>query len=97
VRARVGLAINNWLFYSTGGGAFIRKSANGTTIAGVSCGTLGVLPSCSDSHWRPGIAASLVSEWGFASNWTAKAEYLYIVEAGSGHQRRSCKSDPRRH
>jgi outer membrane immunogenic protein len=84
VRARVGVAMNNWLFYGTGGAAFIKETANGSSIAGVPCGTLGVLLNCSDSHWRPGLAAGLGAEWGFASNWTAKAEYLYVAAAGSG-------------
>src|SRR5450631_639066 len=84
VRARVGVAMNNWLFYATGGGAFVKTSANGTSIAGVACGTLGVFPNCSASSWRPGLAAGLGAEWGFTQNWTAKLEYLYIASMGSG-------------
>jgi outer membrane immunogenic protein len=83
-RARAGVAMNNWLIYSTGGAAFIKETANGTAIAGFPCGTAGVLPGCSDSHWRPGLAIGGGTEWGFASNWTAKAEYLYIAAAGTG-------------
>jgi outer membrane immunogenic protein len=83
-RARAGVALNNWLIYVTGGAAFIKETANGTTIAGVPCGTLGVLPSCAESHWRPGLAVGAGTEWGFASNWTAKAEYLYIAAMGTG-------------
>src|SRR3954452_8838748 len=69
---------------ATGGAAFIRQSANGTSIAGVPCGTLGAFPNCSASEWRPGISAGLGVEWGFAQNWTAKLEYLYINAVGSG-------------
>ena len=83
-RVRAGVALNNWLIYSTGGAAFIKETASGSTIAGVPCGTLGILPSCADSHWRPGLAVGGGAEWGFASNWTAKAEYLYIAAAGTG-------------
>lgn len=83
-RARAGVALNNWFIYSTGGAAFIKETARGTTIAGVPCGTAGILPGCSDSHWRPGLALGGGAEWGFASNWTAKAEYLYIAAAGTG-------------
>jgi outer membrane immunogenic protein len=83
-RARVGVAMNNVLFYATGGGAFVKSSANGTTVAGVPCGTLGVLPDCSASSWRPGIAAGLGVEWGFTPNWSLKAEYLYTAVVGSG-------------
>ena len=83
-RIRAGVAMNNWLFYATGGAAFVKESANGTSIAGVACGTLGVFPNCSASSWRPGIAAGLGAEWGFAQNWSAKLEYLYIEALGSG-------------
>jgi outer membrane immunogenic protein len=83
-RARAGVAINNWFIYSTGGAAFIKETASGSTIAGIPCGTLGVLPSCAESHWRPGLALGGGVEWGFASNWTAKAEYLYVAAAGTG-------------
>ncbi len=83
-RARVGVAMNNWLFYGTGGAAFVQSSANGTSIAGVACGTLGVLPNCSGSSLRPGLAAGLGVEWGFTQNWSAKLEYLYIDVVGSG-------------
>lgn len=83
-RLRAGVAMNNWLFYATGGAAFIKSSASGTSIAGVACGTLGVLPNCSASSLRPGLAAGLGAEWGFAQNWSAKLEYLYIDALGSG-------------
>ena len=83
-RARVGVAMNNVLFYATGGGAFVKSSASGTSVAGVPCGTLGVFPDCSASSWRPGIAAGLGVEWGFTPNWSLKAEYLYTAVVGTG-------------
>jgi len=83
-RVRAGVAMNNWLFYATGGGAFVKSSANGTSVAGVPCGTFGVFPNCSASSWRPGLAAGLGAEWGFLPNWSAKLEYLYIAVIGSG-------------
>ena len=82
-RARVGAAMNNWLFYVTGGVAFDRSSANGTSIAGFACGTAGVFNNCSASSWRPGLAAGLGFEYGFAQNWSA-VWYLYIATVGSG-------------
>jgi outer membrane immunogenic protein len=51
---------------------------------GVPCGTLGVLPNCSASAWRLGLAAGLGVEWGITQNWSAKLEYLYIAVLGSG-------------
>ncbi len=96
-RLRAGVAMNNWLFYATGGAAFIKSSANGTSIAGVACGTLGVLPNCSASSLRPGLAAGLGAEWGFAQNWSAKLEYLYIECLGQRCQCGPSEYDPRRH
>ena len=83
-RARVGVAMNNSLFYVTGGAAFVKSSANGTSIAGLPCGTLGVLPNCAASAWRPGIAAGVGMEYGFTPNWSLKGEYLYTKMIGTG-------------
>jgi outer membrane immunogenic protein len=83
-RMRFGVAMNNWLFYGTAGAAFLHETASGSSIAGVPCGTLGVLTSCAGSSWRPGLAAGLGTEWAFTPNWSVKAEYMYIVAAGTG-------------
>jgi outer membrane immunogenic protein len=83
-RARVGVALNNSLFYVTGGAAFVKSSANGTSIAGLPCGTLGVLPNCAASAWRPGIVAGLGIEYGFTPNWSLKGEYLFTQVVGTG-------------
>ena len=83
-RLRAGVALDNLLLYVTGGVAFERSSANGTSIAGAPCGTLGVFPSCSASSLRPGLAAGLGFEYGFAHNWSVKLEYLYVETMGSG-------------
>jgi outer membrane immunogenic protein len=83
-RLRAGVAVDNLLFYVTGGVAFEKSSANGTSIAGAPCGTLGVFPNCSASSLRPGLAAGLGFEYGFAHNWSAKLEYLYVETIGSG-------------
>src|SRR6188472_3964070 len=83
-RARVGVAVNNLLLYVTGGAAFVKSSANGTSIAGAPCGTLGVFPNCTASAWRPGIVAGLGMEYGFTPNWSLKGEYLYTQVVGTG-------------
>jgi len=83
-RLRAGAAINNVLFYVTGGAAFVKSGANGTTIAGVACGTLGVFPNCSASAWRPGLVGGLGIEYGFTPNWSVKGEYLYTQVIGTG-------------
>lgn len=83
-RLRAGAALNNFLLYVTGGVAVVRSSANGTSIAGVPCGTLGVFPNCSASAWRPGMVAGLGLEYGFTPNWSVKGEYLYTKVIGTG-------------
>lgn len=83
-RARVGVAMNNTLFYVTGGAAFVKSSVNGSSIAGVPCGTLGVFPNCAASAWHPGIAAGVGIEYGFTPNWSVKGEYLYTQVIGTG-------------
>ena len=64
VRGRAGYALNNVLFYGTGGLAFgeLRAEAFGLTETHTSAG------------WTAGVGA----EFGFAQNWTAKIEYLYV-------------------
>jgi len=84
LRARAGVAMNNWLFYATGGGAVLHETASGSSIAGVACGTAGVIANCSASAWRPGVTGGLGVEWGITQNWSAKAEYLYVTAVGSG-------------
>jgi len=83
-RLRAGAAINNLLLYVTGGVALAKSTANGTSIAGVACGTLGVFPNCSASEWRPGVVAGLGFEYGFTPNWSVKGEYLYTKMIGTG-------------
>src|SRR4051795_12014272 len=64
VRGRVGYALNNILFYGTGGLAFgeLRGEALGL----------------SESHTTAGWTIGAGAEMGFAQNWTAKIEYLYV-------------------
>jgi len=83
-RLRAGAALDNFLLYVTGGVATVRSSANGTSLAGVPCGTLGVFPNCSASAWRAGVVAGLGLEYGFTPNWSVKGEYLYTKVIGTG-------------
>src|SRR3954465_12457587 len=64
VRGRAGYALNNVLFYGTAGLAFgeLRGQTFGLT----------------ESHTIAGWAAGVGAEFGFAQNWTAKIEYLYV-------------------
>ena len=70
-RARFGYAVNNLLFYATGGYA-----AAGVE-AGVKDANTGALLA-SSSGTRNGWTAGGGLEWGFAPNWSAKFEMLYM-------------------
>ncbi|MFB9264591.1 outer membrane protein [Bradyrhizobium erythrophlei] len=64
VRGRAGYAFNNVLFYATGGLAFGELRAE----------TFGMTESHTNAGWTVGAGA----EMGFAPNWSAKIEYLYV-------------------
>jgi len=69
VRGRGGYAFNNVLFYGTLGLAFGELRA----------ATFGL----SESHTNVGWTAGVGAEFGFAPNWSAKVEYLYVDLANS--------------
>jgi outer membrane immunogenic protein len=69
VRGRVGYALSNILFYGTGGLAF--GELRGETFG------------LSESHTNAGWTAGVGAEFGFAQNWSAKIEYLYVDLANS--------------
>ncbi|WP_249147363.1 outer membrane protein [Bradyrhizobium jicamae] len=64
VRGRAGYAFNNVLFYATGGLAF--GELRGETFG------------MSESHTNAGFTVGAGAEMGFAPNWSAKIEYLYV-------------------
>ncbi len=65
VRGRVGYAFGNVLIYGTGGLAF----------GGLRAERVGGL---SESRTTAGWTAGVGAEYGFAPNWSAKIEYLYV-------------------
>jgi outer membrane immunogenic protein len=69
VRGRAGYAFNNVLFYGTGGLAFGELRAE----------TFGLSETHGSAGWTLGVGA----EMGFAPNWSAKIEYLYVDLANS--------------
>ena len=69
LRGRVGYAFNNVLFFGTGGLAFGELRAT----------TFGLSESHTNAGWTLGAGA----EMGFAPNWSAKIEYLYVDLANS--------------
>ena len=64
VRGRAGYTVSNVLFYGTAGLAFGELSGQ----------TFGVSQSHTTAGWTVGVGA----EVGFAPNWSAKIEYLYV-------------------
>jgi outer membrane immunogenic protein len=64
LRGRGGFAMNNILLYGTGGLAFGNVRAE----------VLNLTENHATAGWTLGAGA----EYGFAANWTAKAEYLYV-------------------
>ncbi len=77
VRARVGYANDNWLYYATGGLALLGAKttlANASGAAG--CGT--IFPNCTPTSRQAGLALGAGVEYGITQNLSAKLEYLYI-------------------
>ena len=76
VRARVGYAPGNWLFYATGGYAWTRNQAIVTQ--------LGSGPIDSPLLWRFGWTAGGGAEFLIKPHWTATLEYLYTRYGQTG-------------
>jgi outer membrane immunogenic protein len=70
-RVRVGYAVDNLLFYGTGGYA-----AAGAEAGIKDANSLALLASTTSTH--SGWTAGGGLEWGFAPNWSAKFEMLYM-------------------
>jgi outer membrane immunogenic protein len=64
VRGRAGYAFNNILFYGTGGLAFGELRGENIFL--------------SESHTTAGWTVGVGAEFGFAQNWSAKVEYLFV-------------------
>lgn len=69
VRARIGYAPGNWLFYATGGFAW---TFDQLTLSQVASGA-----SVQKYQWRTGWAAGAGAEFPITGHWTGKVEYLY--------------------
>jgi outer membrane immunogenic protein len=78
VRARVGYASNNWLFYSTGGLALLGAKTTLTSASGAAlCGA--VFTNCTPTNRQAGLALGAGIEYGLTPALSAKLEYLYIA------------------
>jgi outer membrane immunogenic protein len=77
VRGRLGYAWQNWLLYGTGGYAWAHDTATRTQLIGtVNADTPGTVetPTNTLTGWTAGGGL----EWGFAGNWSARVEYLFM-------------------
>jgi outer membrane immunogenic protein len=79
-RGRLGWAVNNWLFYATGGLAYgnVQHEVSECGNCGGSIGGPQSLLVVSDSATKTGWTAGAGVEWGFAPNWSLGVEYLYV-------------------
>jgi outer membrane immunogenic protein len=85
-RARVGYALDNWLFFATGGLAVTNEKSNLTGPIGFICGT-GAFnsPPCSSlAELHLGLSAGAGVEYGITQNLSAKGEWIW-VGAGAGN------------
>ena len=77
-RGRLGYAVDNWLFYGTGGlawghGQIVRTQIGPAVLNAATPGTIETV-----DNWRTGWAAGGGIEWGIDRHWTARVEYLHI-------------------
>jgi outer membrane immunogenic protein len=79
IRARLGFAANNWLFYATAGGAYghLKYSYTQYNLAFGGAATAAVNAIGSESNLEWGWTAGGGIEYGWA-RWTLRAEYLYL-------------------
>jgi high affinity Mn2+ porin len=79
VRARFGYAFGDWLAYGTGGFALTYDQLTRTQLIGTPTGGVAVPGTVEFSMLaRTGWAVGAGVEFGFAPNWTARLEYLFI-------------------
>jgi outer membrane immunogenic protein len=77
VRGHVGYAVNNVLLYGTGGFAWADEKITRTQLTGnLANATAGIAETATATG--VGWAAGAGLEWGFAQNWSARAEYLHL-------------------
>ena len=72
-RGRLGWAVNNWLFYGTGGLALTNFSHQS-----VFADTFGAAENVTDSSTKAGWVAGAGIEYGLSANWILRGEYLHL-------------------
>src|SRR5205823_115264 len=84
-RARVGYAVDKWLFYGTGGAAWMKIDSaefivpSAVTLAGVGTVTGGPIVNANlQSDTRRGWTVGGGVEYMLPYNWMIRSEYLYV-------------------
>lgn len=75
VRARLGFAVDQTLFYATGGLAYGKTKANAAIFPGP--GFVGPALAGSQSNWQWGWTIGAGAEWALNQTWSLGIEYLY--------------------
>jgi outer membrane immunogenic protein len=81
IRGRIGYAMNDWLIFAMGGAAWTHGSSTRTITASLNPALIGIAASTSPTHGGWTIGGGV--EYGFARNWSAVLEYLYIQTSGN--------------
>jgi opacity protein-like surface antigen len=76
-RVRLGLAAGPWLFYGTGGGAWMHSSSDITLTNGVGPNWGPILARGESSADHLGWVAGLGLEYAVSNHWIAHIEYLH--------------------
>lgn len=78
IRGRLGYAFDSLLIYATGGVAFGNMESTTVDTPGIPGFFLGPQYPGTSSQWTTGYTIGGGLEWGFAQNWSVKAEYQYM-------------------
>jgi opacity protein-like surface antigen len=76
LRARLGYAWGNILFFGAAGGTVADLKLTNTTLVAIN-NFLPLGASQEVSHWRGGFNVGGGVEWAFADHWTIRGEYIY--------------------
>jgi outer membrane immunogenic protein len=74
LRAKLGVAQNNWLFYATGGAAYGGVKTSGSFVAPAAPVTIAGSNTTTKFGWTAGAGI----DYGLTPNWIIGVEYLYV-------------------
>jgi outer membrane immunogenic protein len=82
-RVRLGVDLNGWLLFATGGVGFGQVNAGQSPCTTLAGGIFGPQSSCNET-WRAGWVAGVGVEKMIAPHWSAKIEYLHYDFGSNG-------------